>query len=190
MSPLFPSIFGLLLCLWSTAIFGQNVPSAASNSDSASVRVIESYADLVSYVQQYQQSGQAVVLNFWASYCVPCLEELKYFDALQAKYAQANVKVLLVNLDFLNHLRSRVLPVIQNKQLRSEVTLLSDQDGDSWIPEVSPDWGGSLPFTKVLSQNDAQKLYHEGKFASEKELESFILPVVNFTGHEIARPGK
>jgi thiol-disulfide isomerase/thioredoxin len=190
MSPLFPSILGLILCLWSAPIFGQNVSPEASGTDSVPVRIIESYSDLVSYVAQYQQSGQAVVVNFWASYCIPCLEELKYFDSIQAKYASSNVKVIFVNLDFPQHLQSRVMPVIKREHLNAEVVLLSDQDGDNWIPEVCPDWGGALPFTKVLSQNNSQTLYHQGKFATDKELESFIMPVINFTDHDIVRPGK
>jgi thiol-disulfide isomerase/thioredoxin len=190
MSPLFPSILGLLLCLWSTPIFGQDASVEVSDADSVPVRIIESYSDLVAYVNQYQQSGQAVVVNFWASYCVPCLEELKYFESVQAKYASANVKVIFVNLDFPQHLQSRVMPVVKRERLQAEVVLLSDQDGDTWIPEVCPEWQGGLPFTKVMSQNNAQILYHQGKFATDKEIESFIMPVINFTDHDIARPGK
>ena len=43
--------------------------------------------------------GEVVVVNFWATWCAPCRREMPLFDALQARYADAPVRVLALALD-------------------------------------------------------------------------------------------
>uniref|UniRef100_UPI00260C894D TlpA disulfide reductase family protein n=1 Tax=uncultured Winogradskyella sp. TaxID=395353 RepID=UPI00260C894D len=40
------------------------------------------------------------VVNFWATWCAPCVKELPYFEAIKEDYKDDNVEVLLVSLDF------------------------------------------------------------------------------------------
>ena len=40
------------------------------------------------------------VVNFWATWCAPCIKELPHFEMLNANYKSKNVEVLLVSLDF------------------------------------------------------------------------------------------
>lgn len=43
--------------------------------------------------------GKIVVLNFWATWCVPCKEEMPFFVEAQRKYGQRNVVILAASLD-------------------------------------------------------------------------------------------
>lgn len=43
--------------------------------------------------------GQVVVLNFWATWCNPCQEELPEFERLQRRYGKRGLKILSVSLD-------------------------------------------------------------------------------------------
>src|SRR5512142_2271974 len=61
------------------------------------------------------------IVNFWASWCVPCREELPAFEKIGDKYSKMKVKVLLVSLDFPNQLETRLLPFIKKYKLKSEV---------------------------------------------------------------------
>ncbi|MCF8460756.1 MAG: TlpA family protein disulfide reductase [Flavobacteriales bacterium] len=58
------------------------------------------------------------VVNFWATWCGPCVKELPYFEALGAKNSNEKFKVLLVTLDFVENLESNVIPFISNKEIK------------------------------------------------------------------------
>ncbi|MFY9307854.1 MAG: TlpA family protein disulfide reductase [Bacteroidia bacterium] len=95
------------------------------------------------------------IVNFWATWCVPCVKELPAFDSIQAAYADKNVKVLLVSLDFKEDLESKLLPFIANKKVKSEVVLLDETDANYFIPRISKEWSGAIPAT--LLQNNRKK---------------------------------
>lgn len=111
------------------------------------------------------------IVNFWATWCIPCIKELPYFQKIDSKYKDSNVKVLLVSLDFLKHMDTRLKPFIEKHKISAEVILLNDPDANSWIDKVSPDWSGALPATVIYNRNF--HAFYEKSFTYE-ELQSII----------------
>jgi thiol-disulfide isomerase/thioredoxin len=112
------------------------------------------------------------VVNFWATWCAPCVKELPHFEAVNQEYKDKNVKVLLVSLDFnLKKLNSFLL----KNDLRSEKVLLDDPDQNTWIPKVSPKWSGAIPAT-VIYKKGKRKFYEHSftKAELESELKNFM----------------
>lgn len=97
----------------------------------------------------HRNDGTTYVVNFWATWCVPCIEELPAFEKLNAEYKDKNVKVILVSLDMVKMVETRLLPFIKNKALQAQVLYLRDPDADSWIPKVDPAWTGAIPATVI-----------------------------------------
>lgn len=89
------------------------------------------------------------VVNFWATWCQPCVKELPYLEKLTRKYRDQPVKVLLVSLDFKSQLASKLIPFVRSRKIRSEVVLLHDLDANDWIPKVSEVWDGAIPLTLI-----------------------------------------
>jgi thiol-disulfide isomerase/thioredoxin len=112
------------------------------------------------------------VVNFWATWCAPCVKELPYFEAVNKEYQDKNVKVLLVSLDF--NLKKLNAYLAKNK-LQSEQVLLDDPDQNAWIPKVSEEWSGAIPATVIYTKN--KRKFYEGSFTKEEletEIQKFI----------------
>lgn len=110
------------------------------------------------------------VLNFWATWCKPCIKELPAFELLNAKYKGENVEVVLVSLDFPQKLESAVVPFINKKGLKSKVVLLDDDNSNRWIPLVDKTWSGAIPVT-LMVKNGERKFYERPFTFEELETE-------------------
>ena len=110
------------------------------------------------------------VVNLWATWCVPCVEELPNFEKLNATYKDKKVKVLLVSIDFPKMAESKLLPFIKEKNLKSNVVLLNDPDANSWINKVDSTWSGAIPAT-VIYKKDKRQFYEKSFTYDELETE-------------------
>lgn len=122
-----------------------------------------------------QKNDTTYVINFWATWCVPCVEELPYFESLNKKYASRKFKMLLVSLDFSKMVESRVIPFVKKKDLKAEVVILSDPNANEWIEKVSKDWSGAIPATVIYRNEDWH--FFEQSF-TEATLEEEIKKVI------------
>ena len=111
------------------------------------------------------------LVNFWATWCTPCVDELPAFERISSEYKESNVKVLLVSLDFPKQLESRLLPFLEKHNIRSEVLVLSDPDANKWIDKVDAEWSGAIPATLIY--NSRSREFHEGSYTYE-ELKSKV----------------
>ncbi|GGH40068.1 thioredoxin [Mangrovimonas yunxiaonensis] len=121
------------------------------------------------------QDNKTYVVNFWATWCKPCVKELPYFEKLKSNYQDKNVELLLVSLDFPNKYESKLKPFIKAHNLKSKVVALDDPDMNAWIPKVSEDWSGAIPATLIFNKDRRQ--FFEKTFtyqALETEVKSFL----------------
>ncbi|WP_299012735.1 TlpA family protein disulfide reductase [uncultured Polaribacter sp.] len=115
------------------------------------------------------------VVNFWATWCAPCVKELPYFERIRKTYKASNVQVLLVSLDFANQVEKRLLPFIAKKKLQAKVVLLDDVNEDVWIKAIDKNWSGALPATLIY--NKSKRKFYEQSFdykTLENELKTFL----------------
>ena len=122
-----------------------------------------------------KRDNKIYVINFWATWCAPCVKELPYFEMLNKEYIDDNVEVILVSLDFPHVYDSKLKPFIIKNKLKSKVIALDDVDANSWIPKVDENWTGSIPAT-VIYRNEKSKFYEQSFTYEEleKEVKQFI----------------
>ncbi|TGE12240.1 TlpA disulfide reductase family protein [Hymenobacter elongatus] len=124
-----------------------------------------------------RQNDTTYVVNFWATWCAPCVKELPYFDQLSTTYARQKVKVLLVSLDYASQLDKKVKPFVRRRGLRSEVVLLNETDPNSWLDKVDGKWSGALPFTLIYNQKKQLRAAFEQEFTQAElttQLQTFL----------------
>ena len=115
------------------------------------------------------------VINFWATWCVPCVKELPHFESLNEEFKKQDVEVLLISLDFPKQYDSNLIPFVKKHKLKSKVIALDDTDMNTWLPKVDENWSGAIPATLIYS-NDKRKFYEQSFSYEEliKEVKQFI----------------
>ncbi len=101
------------------------------------------------------------IVNFWATWCGPCVKELPVFEKLNEQVKDKKVKVLLVSLDFVADYDSKLLPFLERKKIKSEVMLLNETKANIFIDQINPQWGGSIPATMVINHSKKYQRFIE-----------------------------
>lgn len=123
----------------------------------------------------HREDDHTYIINFWATWCKPCLEELPYFEQVLEEQKNNKVKIILVSLDMPHMWKSNLEPYVAKKGIKSEVVILDDPKQNDWIPKVSEEWGGAIPATLIYNK-DKREFYEKG-FTYEElntELNKFI----------------
>lgn len=142
------------------------------NDTTGSIQVVD-YNSLKPLLDK--RNDTTYVVNFWATWCKPCIEELPAFEKLHATYRAKDVKVVLVSLDFPEKINTQVLPFIKKHNLQSSLYLLDDADANFWIPAIDASWSGAIPATIIY--NAQNRKFYERSFTFqelETEIKTFL----------------
>ena len=140
------------------------------NAQSNEVKVIK-YEELFEMIKQ--PSDQLIAVNFWATWCGPCVEEMPHFVEVNEKYKDnKNFKLLLVSMDRAKQL-DKVKQFMIDKGINAEVVLLDDNKRmNEWIPAIDKSWSGNIPVTAFYQKGD--KVHFAGSEMNKTELETII----------------
>ncbi len=165
------TLFFLVVFTWSCNTDGgtRNAPVTDNRSPSEKLKTYDDFSRLESRLTTLSDS--VYIVNFWATWCKPCVAELPYFFEVEKKYADKKVKLLLVSLDFKKQIESKLKPFLDKREINTEVVVLSDPDSNTWIDKVSPEWSGAIPATLVFNKD--KKDFYEQSFELE-ELEEVL----------------
>ena len=151
----------------------KDVPKLAVNTNAVDDVLTLDYNGLKPHLNKTE--NKLYVVNFWATWCAPCVKELPYFEEMGQKYKDKNIEVLLVSLDFPKQKEKKLIPFINRKHLQSQVILLDDTNEQVWIKDISENWTGAIPATLIYNKN--KRKFYEKSFTKEEletEIQSFI----------------
>ena len=137
-----------------------------------SIRVFTEFHDFEKEYLTNLSADTTYVINFWATWCAPCVKELPYFEELNAQNKDKPVKVVLVSLDFKSRVETGVIPLVKKKNIQSEVVVLADGKASEWIDQVDSSWSGAIPATVIIKNN--KRYFYEKSYESFEELNKEI----------------
>jgi len=123
----------------------------------------------------HKQDDKVYVLNFWATWCKPCVKEMPAFNQLFEKYHDQNVEIILISLDFGKNVQTRIHSFKNLHNIKSKIVILDDPDSNSWIDKVNLEWSGAIPATLIYDKH--RRNFYEQSFKFEElelELKSFL----------------
>ena len=139
----------------------------------ASAQVKAQIVDLTGLQKVIKGPGSEVrVINFWATWCAPCIKELPLLEKLGQE--RPDVKVTLVSLDLdLDPNPEKVHKFVQRKKLKSDVLILDAGNPNEWIDQVDKRWSGALPATLIVNTKTGKSKFVEREL-HEGDLEKLI----------------
>lgn len=123
-----------------------------------------------------KQDDKIYVINFWATWCIPCVKELPAFERLREEYYDKSVEVILISLDLSSQKDNVVVPFLKRKRIKSPVFIFNDSNEQFWIEDISKDWTGSIPSTLIY--NKKQRIFYERTF-NYKQLNEVLQAFIN-----------
>jgi thiol-disulfide isomerase/thioredoxin len=141
-----------------------------ANSQKAEVVKLD---QLQSFIQA--KTDHIKVINFWATWCAPCIKELPLFEKLGQDRSDVHVTLVSMDLD-LDPNPEKVHKFVARKKLQSKVLILDAKDPNSYIDQIEKSWSGALPATIIINSKTGQRKFVE-KELHEGELEKLIAEV-------------
>ena len=133
--------YSIVIILFYIFNFAQSSAQSVKEIDSDALKALTSTMNDTTYV-----------VNFWATWCSPCVKEIGYFEELHRQRESEKVKVILVSLDFPKQIDRRVIPFLKEKEITADVLLMTDLDYNSWIDRIDPSWSGAIPATLIYNK--------------------------------------
>ena len=121
------------------------------------------------------ENERILVVNFWATWCAPCLKELPLFEKLSDRN---DITIRLVSMDMdLDPDPQKVRNFVSRKKIKSPVLILDERNPNNWIDKLEKNWSGALPATLVINNRNGKRKFVE-KELHEGDLEKLIAEVL------------
>ncbi len=130
--------------------------------------------ELANYIKN---ADHPLVVNFWATWCAPCVHELPYFDSGVKKYAAQKVELVLVSLDFKYDYPKKVKSFLREKKYEGRFYWLDESNADHFCPQIDSRWDGAIPASLFLNPKTGYRSFYQRQLTEpqmELELKALV----------------
>lgn len=114
-----------------------------------------------------QNAKEPTIINFWATFCKPCLAELPHFQVLANKYKAKGLKLVMVSLDLKETYPAKIAAAAKKLKLTSPVVFLNETNADVFCPAVDSSWSGVIPATLFINKAKGYRRFVEEELSKE-----------------------
>jgi thiol-disulfide isomerase/thioredoxin len=116
-----------------------------------------------------------IVVNFWASWCAPCVHEIPWFEKNISTYK--NIKLILVSLDFQEDYPKNIAAFVKQNGYTSTIYWLNETDANYFCKKIDKSWGGNIPATIMVNNKKQYKKFY-GQQLPEPQLQLALQQLV------------
>ena len=123
------------------------------------------------------KSDRPTIFNFWATFCIPCIEEIPHFQELVKKYDSAGVRLVLVSLDLKSSYPKKISSFAKKMKFTAPISFLAETNADLFCPAVDESWSGAIPASLFINNSTGYRKFFEaelGREKFEKEIQEMI----------------
>jgi len=115
-------------------------------------------------------SDSVLIINFWATFCKPCVEEIPDLIKLAKKYKKEKASLYLVSLDLEDYYPEKIKKFVAKKKYAAKIAWLDESNADYFCPLIDTSWSGAIPATLFINNKTGYKKFYE-KQLSATEIE-------------------
>lgn len=142
------------------------------NGSGLNFPVYTTYAEVEPFFQE-KNDNITYVVNFWATWCRPCIREMEHFEQLTRETSRNDLQVVMISVDKAEDVPTKMKDFIATRPLTLPVVAFTDNFYDGWIYKVDPAWQrGSIPVTLIY--RNGKRYFNKGQISSYRELTGLI----------------
>jgi thiol-disulfide isomerase/thioredoxin len=123
-----------------------------------------------------RESKTPLIVSFWATFCVPCIQEIPYFEQSVKKHKKDSVRLLLVSLD-LKEDYAKIKSFAVKRKFTAPIVWLNETNADYFCPKIDSSWSGAIPATIFVNNKTGYRKFYEEKI-SEETFEKEIMAIL------------
>jgi thiol-disulfide isomerase/thioredoxin len=128
------------------------------------------------------ESKTPLIINFWATWCQPCIEEIPYFlEEVKENNASASsadsLTILLVSLDFKEAFPKGISSFAAKRKIKAPIVWLDETNADYFCPKIDAKWSGAIPATLFINKKTGHRNFVEEQISHEqlkKEIKAIL----------------
>lgn len=154
-------LLALLFCVFLVSSYAQTVTKM-------------NISELGAYIEK---SEKPLIVNFWATFCKPCVDEIPYFLSHISDRYKGEVDLVLVSLDPGDYYPRKLTTFAGNRKFTAPIIWLNETNADKFCPKIDAKWSGAIPATLMINNSTGVKRFYERQLTPlqfEKEVRELV----------------